>query len=624
VPGQRDGETRREDRPPRDGPEHAEIQDYTTLRVWRLFVVTTLAIFLVEFAIMLGLHSFLFNLPDLLGAILDGGILILVLVPALYMAIYRPLRSEMAERLLAEAALRASEANYRAIFDAANDAIFVHDAETGQILDVSRRMTEMYGFSAEEARHLTVEQLSAGEPNFTQEEAMKRLHRAAQGQPQLFEWLAKDRSGRTFWVEVNIKQATIGGQNRLLAIVRDIDERKRIEEERERLLAELRIANRQAKQSEARQKELAQEADRRAAELDATLSAIADGMVTYDPEGRIIHMNPTAMRMMDGRQIRPDLSFMERIALLRIETPQGKPIPVEQLPPIRALRGETTQGQVVVLHPPGEKAHWVSVSAAPIRRPDGKLLGAVMTFTDITALHELQEQREDFVRMISHDLRNPLTPILGSAGLLQKRLAERGMEREARAAEVILTSARRMNSMIQDLVESARLEAGALELHREPIDICNLLRDLSHRVGTPEDRGRLQVECPVGLPAVPADGERIERAIVNLITNALKYSPPTSPVTVKAEQSDGEVVVSVMDRGMGIAPDELPHVFDRFYRARAGKRAEGLGLGLYITRLMVEAHGGRVDVESQVGVGSTFRFTLPISEPKPKMEESAA
>ncbi|MCL4369888.1 MAG: PAS domain-containing sensor histidine kinase, partial [Chloroflexi bacterium] len=113
-----------------------------------------------------------------------------------------------------------------------------------------------------------------------------------------------------------------------------------------------------------------------------------------------------------------------------------------------------------------------------------------MTLTDITAVHVLQEQREDYARMISHDLRNPLTPILGSASLLQRRLAERGMDREARAAEAILTNARRMNSMIQDLVESARLEAGTMELHKEPTDLCHLLRDISQRVGTPEDRGR--------------------------------------------------------------------------------------------------------------------------------------
>ena len=166
--------------------------------------------------------------------------------------------------------------------------------------------------------------------------------------------------------------------------------------------------------------------------------------------------------------------------------------------------------------------------------------------------------------------------------------------------------------MIQELVESTRLESGILELHKELADPCGLLREVVQGVGTPEDRGRIQPECAEGLPELLVDRERMERAVVNLITNALKYSPPTSPVVVKAERTDGEVQISVSDRGVGIAPEELPHIFDRFYRAAAGRKGQGLGLGLYITRLMVEAHGGRVGVESRLGEGSTFRITLPI------------
>lgn len=137
---------------------------------------------------------------------------------------------DVTERKQAEEAIRASEANYRAIFDAANDAIFVHDMDTGRILDVNRKMTEMYGYSPDEARELPVEALSAGEPPYTQENAISRIRKAADGDPQLFEWRAKDKSGRLFWVEVSLKRAVIGRQDRLLAVVRDITERKHAEE----------------------------------------------------------------------------------------------------------------------------------------------------------------------------------------------------------------------------------------------------------------------------------------------------------------------------------------------------------------------------------------------------------
>ncbi|MBI4832915.1 MAG: PAS domain S-box protein [Candidatus Lindowbacteria bacterium] len=134
------------------------------------------------------------------------------------------------EHKSAEDVLKASEANYKAIFDTVNDAIFVHDIETGEILDVNQKMCEMYGYSAEEARRLNVEALSSGEPPYTQRDALCWLEKAAQGAPQLFEWRAKDRGGRLFWVEVSLKRAAIGGVDRLLAIVRDVTERKRTQE----------------------------------------------------------------------------------------------------------------------------------------------------------------------------------------------------------------------------------------------------------------------------------------------------------------------------------------------------------------------------------------------------------
>ncbi|NLB97884.1 MAG: PAS domain S-box protein [Armatimonadetes bacterium] len=134
---------------------------------------------------------------------------------------------DITESREAEERLRTSEINYRSIFDAVNDAILVHDPATGRILDVNRKMREMYGYTTEETRALTIGDLSANEEPYTLSRALEWVHRAAQGEPQLFEWLAKDRSGRRFWVEVNLKRATIGGEERLLAVVRDITERKR-------------------------------------------------------------------------------------------------------------------------------------------------------------------------------------------------------------------------------------------------------------------------------------------------------------------------------------------------------------------------------------------------------------
>ncbi|MHB1414190.1 MAG: sensor histidine kinase, partial [Chloroflexota bacterium] len=206
---------------------------------------------------------------------------------------------------------------------------------------------------------------------------------------------------------------------------------------------------------------------------------------------------------------------------------------------------------------------------------------------------------------------NPVTAISGVAQLLVRSLSKQGLEADARNAEIVLRGARYLNSLIQELVESARLESGEGSLHKERIGLASLVADVVEGMA-PAERGRLRVEFSDYLPPTRADPHRVERALTNLIGNALKYSPEASVVLVRVRQANGEATVSVADEGVGIPPEELDHIFERHYRAEAGKATEGMGLGLYIARLVVEAHGGRIWVESEVGKGSTFTFTLPL------------
>ena len=359
------------------------------------------------------------------------------------------------------------------------------------------------------------------------------------------------------------------------------------------------------------------DAERRAAELDAAISAMADGLLVYGPSGEQLRMNPAAQSILAYTPTGKELPAEEAAAVYHIETLDGKSPPFAQLPPARALRGETVHGAVFVVRRPDGKTIWVSSSAAPIRSPDGTMLGAVVTFTDITAQHALQEQMQDLLRAVSHDLRNPLAAVRGQAEMLLRMLDRAGLAgRERKSAEAILSSAERMDVLIQDLVDAARLGAGQVRLSLEPVDLRSFVLQLLERVGATMDTRRVRVIGGEGLPPVLADLARLERILVNLLSNALKYSAPGSEVTVTLSHRNGEVTTAVSDHGPGIAPEEQPHLFERFYRARAGReRPEGLGLGLYITRGLVEAHGGRIWVESRVGVGSTFSFSLPVVEP---------
>ncbi|MCL5959495.1 MAG: ATP-binding protein, partial [Chloroflexi bacterium] len=225
-------------------------------------------------------------------------------------------------------------------------------------------------------------------------------------------------------------------------------------------------------------------------------------------------------------------------------------------------------------------------------------------------LRKLQEQREDMIRAVSHDLRNPLSIIMGHAQIIV-RLGETVAVRKS--AEAVITGAQRMNAIIQDMVDSVRFETGQLKLEKAPVDVRCFVAELLERAGAMMEAGRVRVEIPGDLPLIPADPNRLERILMNLLSNALKYAPPETEVLVKAQRLDYEIMVSVSDRGIGIAPEDISHIFERFYEPRAGRKAGGVGLGLYISRMFVEAHGGRIWVESAVGKGSTFRFTLPIS-----------
>lgn len=354
------------------------------------------------------------------------------------------------------------------------------------------------------------------------------------------------------------------------------------------------------------------EAERAKSQLAAVLENLAEGVTLADPTGRIAMVNRAGREML-GLPEQVEEWTLEESHRLDIRRLDGTPLPTDERPLDRALRGERFARQEVLLVRSDGSERRIVFSGSALRDDEGKVSLAAVAYHDVTELRQLEQTREEYVSLISHDLRGPLTPIMGQAQLLARVLTDRGLDREAAAAEAISKNARRMNSMIQDLLESARLETGRLELRREPTDLVQLVLDLIDRVGTAEDRARLRVDIPAWVPPVLADSDRIERVLVNLLTNAFKYSQPGTPITVHVEQIDGEAQVSVTDQGSGIPPEELPHLFQRSYRATTRKKAEGLGLGLYISRLIVEAHGGRIWAQSEVGKGSTFTFTLPIA-----------
>lgn len=228
-------------------------------------------------------------------------------------------------------------------------------------------------------------------------------------------------------------------------------------------------------------------------------------------------------------------------------------------------------------------------------------------------LEAREQERSAYIHTISHDLRAPLQALQGNLEVVSALLPpEEGQEALQTSLEAARVSARRLGEMTDDLLDSARLEVGHLELHRVALDLGLLLPEWLERQAPLQDMSRVSARVAPGV-VVWADPARLERVLGNLVGNALKYGAPGTPVAITVERAEREAVVSVADQGPGIPPSEASRLFERFYRV-AGGHGEGLGLGLYIARLLVEAHGGRIWVESEVGRGSTFRFTLPLAE----------
>ena len=250
--------------------------------------------------------------------------------------------------------------------------------------------------------------------------------------------------------------------------------------------------------------------------------------------------------------------------------------------------------------------------------------GGLMVFVeDVTELRRLQRIRSEFIDNLSHELRTPLTTIRLLAETLNQEIARPDVTVTPRMRERIQkidVETGHLVQMVNELLDLSRIEGGAAELHLDSVRIPEVVDGALERLRTFADRQRVGLESEVDstLPLAWADEERVGQVLVNLLHNAVKFSPPESVVTVSAEAHDGEIAVTVRDQGSGIARADLNRIFERFYKVdKARERGQGgTGLGLSIARHIVEGHGGRIWAESEEGVGSAFTFTLPAGPPR--------
>lgn len=260
------------------------------------------------------------------------------------------------------------------------------------------------------------------------------------------------------------------------------------------------------------------------------------------------------------------------------------------------------------------RLHLRALSAA-FHGPDHQILGTVTVFHDVTSFKELDEMKDDFVRMVSHELRSPISAIKLQQAVILEGLAG---ELTAKQRELISRAQLRLQGLldlINDLLDVAKMEAGFRHFEQVPVQLPEILVEIVEFLEAQANvqRVKLKLETAPGLPAILADRRGIEEIFTNLIANAINYSPHGGDVTISIQPQGDFLEARVGDQGIGIEPEELPKIFDKFYRVKSPQTRQviGTGLGLPIVKSVVEAHRGSIEVESQVGVGSTFRVLLP-------------
>jgi PAS domain S-box-containing protein len=311
--------------------------------------------------------------------------------------------------------------------------------------------------------------------------------------------------------------------------------------------------------------------------LQSVLDSAINPIIYVDAKTGEVRANPEAEKLFghpfvpqDGRAQYAD----------QIHDPDGRLVPFADLPVSRIFHSETTVRQeYLIVRPDGSRVPVVE-NTAPIRLPDGEVVGAVMVLQDISPLKELERVREEWTSVVAHDLRQPLTVIAGYAD----QLAHDRRPRSAKArtyADQIVTSSHRLNRMVADLLDASRIEANRLKVERRHVDLAALARDVVERAGAFTEGHKVSVTSSGSIPLVEVDPERIEQVLVNLLSNAAKYGASGSPIEVLITTGDTDIEVAVTNSGPGIAPDELLAIFTRFYRGKSapGERVAGIGRG---------------------------------------------
>ena len=355
------------------------------------------------------------------------------------------------------------------------------------------------------------------------------------------------------------------------------------------------------------------------ADLEALVETSPVGVVVFDARsGRPVSFNREVRRIVEGLRI-AERSEEDLLEVLTCRFADGSEVALAEFPLIRALGNATTmRAEEIVLSVPDGRSLRTLINVTPIHAEDGEVISVVVTMQDLAPLEELERLRAEFLGMVSHELRAPLTSIKGSAAAVLGAAPALPRAEMLQFFRIIDTQADHMQGLVSNLLDAGRIEAGTLSVDPEPSEVVVLVDRARNTFLSGGARHAVQIDLPPELPQVMADRERIVQVLNNLLSNAARHCPESAPIRVEAAREGVHVAVSVRDQGRGVPPEMLAQLFRKHVAISGGDTDGGIGatgLGLAICKGLVEAHGGRIRAESAgIGRGARFTFTLPVTE----------
>lgn len=344
--------------------------------------------------------------------------------------------------------------------------------------------------------------------------------------------------------------------------------------------------------------------------MDALLDSAADGILIINPDHIIERCNPAFAKLI-GKPAKNIRNMHHDVIIRWISKKDG--LSLEQaeaggwpLTPSASLYVEGDLEQDNGLPLP------VGITYAPLVSPEGNLINIIATVRDITRFREAEELKSTFISVISHELKTPVALIKGYVSTLRREDAswEKGIVQDSLA--VIEDEADRLTELIENLLDASRLQAGGFSINLCDVYLDKIIQRIAERFQTQTSSHKIEVEFPQDFPVVMADEDRLSQVMSNLISNAIKYSPNGGSIRITGQDKFDQVIICVSDQGPGINPQDIPYVFDRFYRSGDVKKStKGAGLGLYLAKAVVEAHGGRIWVDPKPADGSHICFSIP-------------